>query len=103
MQHFHTQIIHAPPVIFPETKRLDKDECRLNLLHHIDAVQTEFEYRLNLVEKTMAEIDSNKSGTETASASSDVDEDSDPAAKTKAILTLLLHDLRTSKNLVSLV
>ena len=103
LQHFHTQLVHAAPVIFPETKRLDKDECRLNLLHHIDAIQTEFEYRLNLVEKTMAEIDSNKSGTETVSTSSDVDEDSDPAAKTKAILTLLLHDLRTSKNLVTLV
>ena len=102
LQHFHTQLVHAP-VIFPETKRLDKHECRLNLLHHIDALQTEFDYRLNLVEKTMAEIDSNKSGTETVSTSSDLDEDSDPAAKTKAILTLLLHDLRTSKNLVSLV
>lgn len=103
LQHFHTQLVHAPPVIFPETKRLDKDECRLNLLHHIDAIQTEFDHRLNLVEKTMAEIDSNRSGTDTVSTLSDVDEDSDPAAKTKAILTLLLHDLRTSKNLVSLV
>ena len=94
----------SPPVIFPETKRLDKDECRLNLLHHIDAVQTEFEHRLNLVESTLAEIDSKKNSTDnTNSTINDTDEESDPAAKTKAILTLLLQDLRTSKNLVSLV
>merc|ERR1712001_715392 len=62
LQQFHTPIIPATPVAFPETKRIDKDECRLNLMHHIDAVQTEFERRLNLIESTLAEIDSNKSG-----------------------------------------
>ena len=71
-------------------------------MHHIDAVQTEFENRLNLVEATLAEIDSSKTSTNSAPTSNDTDDDSDPAAKTKAILTLLLHDLRTSKNLVSL-
>ena len=104
LQQFHTQMIQPSPVIFPETKRIDKDECRLNLLHHIDAVQTEFEHRLNLVEKILAEIDSIKGGTDTAThLNNDTDEESDPAAKTKAILTLLLHDLKTSKHLVSLV
>ena len=73
-------------------------------MHHIDAVQTEFEHRLNIVEKTLAEIDSTRNGTDIVNSSSnDVDEESDPVAKTKAILTLLLQDLRTSKNLVSLV
>merc|ERR1719192_154693 len=89
LQNFHTQLVHAPPVIFPETKRIDKDECRLNLMHHIDAVQTEFENRLNLVEATLAEIDSSKTSTNSAPTSNDPDDDSDPAAKTKAILTLL--------------
>ena len=102
LQQFHTPIIPATPVAFPETKRIDKDECRLNLMHHIDAVQTEFERRLNLVEATIAEIDFSKTGMNTTSTPNDTDEDTDPAAKTKAILTLLLHDLRTSKNLVSL-
>ena len=78
--------------------------ANLNLLHHIDAVQTEFEHRLNLVESTLAEIDSKRNSTDnTNSTVNDADEESDPAAKTKAILTLLLQDLRTSKNLVSLV
>ena len=102
LQQFHTPIIPATPVAFPETKRIDKDECRLNLMHHIDAVQTEFERRLNLVEATIAEIDFSKTGTNPSPTPNDTDEDTDPAAKTKAILTLLLHDLRTSKNLVSL-
>jgi len=102
LQQFQTPLIPPTPVVFPETKRIDKDECRLNLMHHIDAVQTEFENRLNLVEATLAEIDSFKTSTNSAPTSNDTDDDSDPAAKTKAILTLLLHDLRTSKNLVSL-
>merc|ERR1712203_881628 len=101
LQQFHAQMIPAP-VSFPETKRIDKDECRLNLMHHIDAVQTEFEGRINLIESTLAEIDSNKSGMNPSHSLIDTDEDPDPTAKTKAILTLLINDLRTSKNLVSL-
>ena len=102
LQQFHNTLIPPAPVSFPETKRIDKDECRLNLMHHIDAVQTEFERRLNLIESTLAEIDSNKSGMNPSHSLIDTDEDPDPTAKTKAILTLLLNDLRTSKNLVSL-
>ena len=101
LQQFHNTLI-PPPVSFPETNRIDKDECRLNLMHHIDAVQTEFEHRLNLVESTLNEIDFNKTGTNSAHPPNDTDEDPDPTAKTKAILTLLLNDLKTSKNLVSL-
>ena len=103
LQQFHAQMIHTP-VIFPETKRIDKDECRLNLLHHIDAVQSEFDQRLSLVEKTLVEMESIRSKEAVIqNSTNDTDEESDPAAKTKAILTLLLHDLKTSKNLVSLV
>ena len=103
LQQFHAQMIPAP-VIFPETKRIDKDECRLNLLHHIDAVQSEFDQRLSLVEKTLVEMESIRSKEAVIrNSSNDTDEESDPAAKTKAILTLLLNDLKTSKNLVSLV
>ena len=103
LQQFHAQMIPAP-VIFPETKRIDKDECRLNLLHHIDAVQSEFDQRLRLVEKTLVEMESIRSKEAVIqNSSNDTDEESDPAAKTKAILTLLLNDLKTSKNLVSLV
>ena len=103
LQQFHAQMINTP-VIFPETKRIDKDECRLNLLHHIDAVQSEFDQRLSLVEKTLVEMESIRSKEAVIqNSTNDTDEESDPAAKTKAILTLLLHDLKTSKNLVSLV
>ena len=49
LQQFHSQMASAPSAIFPETKRLDKDECRLNLLHHIAALQTEFDHRLKIV------------------------------------------------------
>ena len=74
------------------------------MLHHIDAVQSEFDQRLSLVEKTLVEMESIRSKEAVIqNSTNDTDEESDPAAKTKAILTLLLHDLKTSKNLVSLV
>merc|ERR1719412_43357 len=103
LQQFPSQMVSAPSAIFPETKRLDKDECRLNLLHHIEALQTEFDHRLTLVEKTLTEIDLKRNGTEIATSdNNELEDESDPVAKTKAILTLLLQDIRTSKNLVSL-
>merc|ERR1711973_393503 len=56
--------VPLPPrqVIIPEPKSLDKDECRLNLLEHIDAVQTEFENRLEVMEKTLAEVEQDRNG-----------------------------------------
>ena len=96
------QELPQPPPFIPEPKRLDKDECRLNLLQHIDAVQTEFENRLEVLEKTLIEIEEedNHSATATTKKSDDIDPDNDPVAKTKAVLTMLLLDLNTSRNLV---
>ena len=87
------QEVAPPPVTAPtvimEPKRIDKDECRMNLLHHIDAVQTEFENRLNEIEKTLDQLE--------AAPTSD---NTEMAVRIKSVLALLLQDVESSKNLV---
>ena len=45
-------------VIIPEPKRLDRDECRLNLLTHIESVQNEIEKRFTAIEEALGKIES---------------------------------------------
>jgi len=101
--------VPLPPrqVIIPEPKSLDKDECRLNLLEHIDAVQTEFENRLEVMEKTLAEVEQGRKGSGNSGhqvalggVSSTADGVIDPVAQTKVLLSLLLQDLATANLLV---
>ena len=93
-------------VIIPEPKSLDKDECRLNLLEHIDAVQTEFENRLEVMEKTLAEVEQDRNGSGSSGrqplggVSATADGVIDPVAQTKVLLSLLLQDLATANLLV---
>ena len=46
-----------PPNIIPEPKRLDRDECRQNLLDHIEALQKHVEDRLENVEEQIENIE----------------------------------------------
>ena len=93
-------------VIIPEPKSLDKDECRLNLLEHIDAVQTEFENRLEVMEKTLAEVEQDRNGSGSSGrqplggVSATADGVIDPVAQTRVLLSLLLQDLATANLLV---
>ena len=91
-------------MIIPEPKSLDKDECRLNLLEHIDAVQTEFENRLEVMEKTLAEVEQDRNGSSgrqpLGGVSATADGVIDPVAQTKVLLSLLLQDLATANLLV---
>ncbi len=54
-------VLSAPstpaPVLIPEPKRLDRDECRLNLLQHIDTVQTEVMERFEAIEAALNKIE----------------------------------------------
>jgi len=83
-----------PPIIIPEPKILDKDECRLNLLQHIEAVQTEFENRLEVMEKALAEVDNDNPHLSGGPDGGDL------VGHTKVLLSLLLQDLSTSNHLV---
>ena len=46
-----------PPNIIPEPKRLDREECRLNLLDHIEALQRHVEDRLEAVEDQIENVE----------------------------------------------
>ena len=51
-------ILPAPqPNIIPEPKRLDREECRLNLLDHIEALQKHVEDRLEDVEDQIENVE----------------------------------------------
>jgi hypothetical protein len=44
-------------MLIPEPKRLDREECRLNLLHHIEELQELVEGRLQAVEDRLEEVE----------------------------------------------
>jgi hypothetical protein len=80
-------------MILPEPKRLDRDECRLNLLQHIESVQSEIEARYNAIEAAVAKIEAMDNAQAMPSFS-----DSD--AKLKAKLNRLIQDLAVARHLV---
>ena len=76
--------------IIPEPKRLDRDECRLNLLQHIDNVQSEIQKRFKAIESVVFKLEVSNSCSST----------SDPNSKVKAKLASLIQDLSISRQLV---
>ena len=76
--------------IIPMPKRLDRDECRLNLLQHIDSVQNEIHKRFKAIESVVCKLESNNTCASTSDANS----------KFKAKLTMLLQDLSISRQLM---
>ena len=54
---FSAPPVLPPPNIIPEPKRLDRDECRQNLLEHIEALQKHVEDRLEAVEDKIENIE----------------------------------------------
>lgn len=81
----------------PEPKRLDRDECRLNLLQHIESVQAEIDKRYNAIESALAKIEA-MPGASNAGFSLKQANDSD--AKLKAKLNKLIQDLAVARHLV---
>lgn len=80
-----------PRVFIQEPKRLDRDECRLNLLDHIGSVQTELEARLESIEASLTEIVADD-----ATATNSLP----PTSTTRSMLTTVLRDLSTARRLL---
>jgi len=78
-----------PRVLIQEPKRLDRDECRLNLLDHISSVQNEVELRLDYIESSLKSI---------------LDEGAliplPQTKETRSLLTTILRDLGTARSLM---
>lgn len=87
----------TPPMFIPEPKRLDRDECRLNLLQHIASVQFEIEKRFTAIEAAMNKIEA-MPGSVNAGFLATLLSGSESKIKTK--LTMLLQDLAIARQLV---
>jgi len=81
----------------PEPKRLDRDECRLNLLHHIESVQGEIENRYSAIESAISKIEAMPGA---SNAGFSLTQISDGDAKMKAKLNKLIQDLYVARQLM---
>merc|ERR1711953_592933 len=52
--------ILPPPNIIPEPKRLDRDECRLNLILHIESLQKHIQTRLETLDTQLELLERKK-------------------------------------------
>ena len=104
-------VARTPLPIIPEQKRIDKDECRLNLLEHIEKMQNEVDTLLGKVEVNLSAVErsrpesisqasfsspswSSSAATPTAAALDKM------SARTKALAMALIHDVSTARKLV---
>jgi len=89
------------PTLIPEPKRLDREECRLNLLNHVEELQVLVEARLEEIENRLDAIDpsANSSCSTTPSSSSTSAQPVYPHSASS--LGRVLLDLRTAKKLTS--
>merc|ERR1711988_1165273 len=55
-----TPAILPPPTIIPEPKRLDRDECRLNLILHIESLQKHIQTRLETLDTELEILEKRK-------------------------------------------
>ena len=76
------------PTLIPEPKRLDREECRTNLLHHVEELQQLVDARLQQIEERLEALESS---TDTASSTS----------KSSSSISPLLQDIRSAKKLNS--
>jgi len=89
------------PTLIPEPKRLDREECRLNLLNHVEELQVLVEARLEEIENRLDAVDpsANSSCSTTPSTSSSTTQP--PYPHSSSSLGRVLLDLRTAKKLTS--
>lgn len=88
-----------PPPIIPEQKRIDKDDCRMNLLSHIEYLQTKVTGILDHVEEALRVL-------EDAAGPVPLGNHCTPealAARTKSVANLLTQDLYMARRLMSAV
>ena len=98
-RHNTTQAVRGPnPTIIPEPKRLDREECRLNLLHHVEDLQVRRGLggvgtvpRQGLVEARLQEIEDRVEGLEGTGEQE--------AGGATPPLASLLQDLRSAQRL----
>merc|ERR1712192_167837 len=91
------------PTLIPEPKRLDREECRVNLLNRVEELQVLVESRLEEIESRLDSVDpsSNSSCSTTPSSSSPQLPLYPSTTLSSSSLGRILLDLRTAKKLTS--
>merc|ERR1712192_71857 len=91
------------PTLIPEPKRLDREECRVNLLNHVEELQVLVESRLEEIESRLDSVEpsSNSSCSTTPSSSSHQLPLYPSTTHSSSSLGRILLDLRTAKKLTS--
>jgi hypothetical protein len=90
------------PTLIPEPKRLDREECRLNLLNHVEELQVLVEARLEEIENRLDAVDpSANSSCSTTPSTSSSSTTQPPYPHSASSLGRVLLDLRTAKKLTS--
>ena len=102
---FAPALAQAPLPIIPEQKRIDKDECRLNLLEHIEKMQNEVDSLLGKVEVNLSAVEgigapSSSQAPHSFPASVTAAAVDKMSARTKALAMALIHDVSTARKLV---
>ena len=106
-------VARTPLPIIPEQKRIDKDECRLNLLEHIEKMQNEVDSLLGKVEVNLSAVEGSRAGRSSPASYSPPSSWSSSSAatataaavdkmtaRTKALAQALIHDVSTARKLV---
>ena len=84
-------------VIIPEPKRLNRDECRLNLLQHIQSVQSEIEKRFVAIEEAIGKIETMPGGFHAGMTPLQLQ---NGESRIKSRLTMLIQDLAIARQLM---
>jgi len=81
-----------PPNVIVEPKRLDREECRVNLIQHVENLQ-------GLVEDSFDKIETRLMALESGEEVPPLHETDTHFPRAKSVLILLLRDLKTAKKL----
>merc|ERR550517_731495 len=92
------------PTLIPEPKRLDREECRLNLLNHVEELQVLVDARLEEIENRLDAVDpSTNSSCSTTPSSSSASSSAPVYTSSAAVSSLsrILLDLRAARKITS--
>jgi len=83
-QNFNSNFLPSAPNIIPEPKRLDRDECRQNLILHIEKMQEVVQKRMDYIEKEIDLIENS---------------DESPSMSSIPSMATIIQDLRSAKRI----
>ncbi|XP_068218788.1 PHD finger protein 20-like protein 1 isoform X2 [Palaemon carinicauda] len=101
--HVPVPAVHSvPPPIIPEAERIEPVNCKLNLLEHVQVVQTNITRRFDQIEKQLEvlEAEMGLSGDNAEDDGEEESEERDPATlQARSLIKLIHNDLNTVRKI----